>query len=237
MNKQWISGAAVTLFSIAVANAASAQERDTTETFESTARRLRPVKNAVELTLGAGYSQAFGTVGSQQPSLTDVNNAGGAVQVGVGYRLIPRLTLGVYGSGAMFGRGTQVDSSAHLYSTTAGFQVDYHFLPGGHEIDPWLSLGTGWRGYWENPNAGVTSLHGWEIARLQVGADYRWQRGVAVSPVIGADLTTFFTEKTPTTGGFTNVASPGVNTFVFAGVQGRFDIPTMAGAATQTARR
>jgi hypothetical protein len=69
-------------------------------------------------------------------------------------------------------------------------------------------------------------MQGVEWAKLQIGVDYRIDQAVAISPVVGADLTTFFTQSTPTSNGFTNTTNPTVNTFVFAGVQGRFDIPT-----------
>jgi hypothetical protein len=42
--------------------------------------------------------------------------------------------------------------------------------------------------------------------------------------VIGADLSTFFTQSTPEANGFHNLASPQVNTFLFAGLMGRFDL-------------
>jgi hypothetical protein len=80
-------------------------------------------------------------------------------------------------------------------------------------------------------------MHGWEIARLQVGVDYRLNRSIAVSPVLGADLTTFFTQATPASSSFTNISSPSVDAFVFAGLQGRFDIPTQSGGASHLASR
>jgi hypothetical protein len=215
-------GAIGTLF---VAGSASAEVQPKDEATEgASAKRLAPATNAVELTIGTGYEQGFGKFGSGQPSLTDVGTAGGAVQVGVGYRVIPRLTMGLYGSGAMFGRGDQVDSSADLYSAAAGFQADWHFLPGGHLLDPWISLGGGWRGYWINANSGNTSIQGMEIAKLQVGVDYRIAQSVSVSPVVGVDLSSFFTQSTPETNRFTNIANPDVNTFLFAGMMGRFDL-------------
>ena len=187
---------------------------------------LDPVKNAVELTVGTGYEQGFGKFSSKMPSLTDVGAGGGAVQVGVGYRIIPQLSLGLYASGAAFGQGDQVASSANLYSAAAGVQVDWHILPGGHALDPWISLGSGWRGYWIHENGATTSLQGMELAKLQLGVDYRLTRDVSISPVLGVDLSTFLTEGTPGANGFYNVASPEVNTFFFAGLMGRFDIPT-----------
>jgi hypothetical protein len=234
MNSKWII-AAVAASSVAVTGVASAQEKDQPSAESSKAGELAPATGAVELTIGTGYAQGFGNVASGQPSLTDVGQPGGAVQVGAGYRLIPQLTLGVYGSGAMFGRGDQVDGSSNLYSATAGVQADWHFLPSGNQIDPWVSLGTGWRGYWIHADQGTTAMHGLELAKLQVGADYRITRAVAISPVVGAGLSMFLTESTPASNGFQNISSPNVNTFVFGGVLGRFDVPTTA--SSQVASR
>jgi hypothetical protein len=220
------AGALVTTVSSAASAQTTTAPKDESSNASSEAS-LAPATHAIELTVGTGYQQAFGNIASNQPSLTDVATAGGAVQVGVGYRILPQLTLGLYGSGATFARGSTVDSSTNLYSAAAGVQADWHFLPSAHTLDPWVSLGTGWRGYWVHNDAGTTSLHGLELAKLQVGVDYRVTDGVAVAPVIGADLSTFLTQATPGND-FANVSSPNVNTFVFAGVQGRFDIPTSA---------
>jgi hypothetical protein len=76
-----------------------------------------------------------------------------------------------------------------------------------------------------------------EIAKLQVGLDYRIDRAVAISPVVGLDLSAFFTQSTPGSNAFGNVSNPNVNTFVFAGLQGRFDFPTGRGSASQMASR
>jgi hypothetical protein len=232
MNSKELTAAAVTMSSIFLCGVASAQDRD-----RERAGTLDPATGAVELTIGTGYAQGFGNVASGQPSLTDVARAGGAVQGGVGYRILPELTLGVYGAGGMFGRGDQVSSSADLFTATAGIQADWHFLPSAHELDPWVSLGTGWRGYWVHADQGDTSLQGMELAKLQLGVDYRLDKAIAVSPVIGGDISAFFTESTPTSGGFHSVASPEVNAFVFAGVLGRFDIPTGSASGSSVGSR
>jgi hypothetical protein len=75
-----------------------------------------------------------------------------------------------------------------------------------------------------------------ELAKLQLGVDYRVAQSVSVSPVVGVDLSTFFTQQTPETNRFTNITSPEVNTFLFLGMMGRFDIPTGT-RATQVASR
>jgi len=216
------SAEAQTLTEIVIQPGPTPPERDVV----LTNRALDPVKNAVELTIGTGYEQGFGRFSSRQPSLTDVGAGGGAVQIGVGYRVVPQLTLGLYASGAAFGQGDQLASSANLYSSAAGTQVDFHFLPGGHTLDPWISVGAGWRGYWINENGATTSLQGIELGKLQVGVDYRLNRDISISPVIGADLSAFFTEETAGAGGYHNIANPEVNTFFFAGLMGRFDIRT-----------
>jgi hypothetical protein len=70
-----------------------------------------------------------------------------------------------------------------------------------------------------------------------LGVDCRVDRAIAISPVVGADLTTFFTQSTPATQSFTKIDRPTVNAFVFAGLQGRFDIPTTAAGSSHVASR
>src|ERR1700730_15246051 len=122
MNRTWMAAAAAATGTMMLGGVARAQEvtKDVATQSEARSRDLPAAKNAVELTVGTGYAQGFGDVASGQPTLQDVSTAGGAVQLGVGYRLIPELTLGVYGSGATFGRGDRVDGSPNLYSATAG---------------------------------------------------------------------------------------------------------------------
>jgi hypothetical protein len=241
MNSNWITAAAGLIGTMVVTGVSSAQEissakqKDQPSSIETGKRDLRPVTQALELTLGTGYAQGFGKVMPNQPSLTDLGQAGGSLQLGVGYRVIPQLTLGVFGTGAMFGRGDQVDASTKIYSATSGVQADWHFLPAGHELDPWISLGSGWRGYWLHSDQGTVSMQGMELAKLQIGVDYRIDRAVAISPVVGVDLTTFLTQSTPETRAFNNISNPRVSSFLFAGLQGRFDISTAT--APQVAAR
>jgi len=208
-------------FAFAQAEQPSDEARDT-----APASRLAPANHALELTVATGYEQGFGKFASAQPSLSDMGTAGGAVQAGLGYRLIPQLTLGVYGSGAEFGRGGEIDPSAKLYSAAVGVQADFHLFPGGSELDPWFSLGGGWRGYWIDENAGKTSIQGLELGKLQIGVDIRLDQAIAISPVVGADLSTFFTQSTPDSNGYHNLGSAQLNTFLFAGIMGRFDLST-----------
>jgi hypothetical protein len=226
------------LFSTLLAtNVAGAQERDQGARLGAASDALAPATHDVEITIGTGYAQGFGKVASGGAKLTDSAQAGGGVELGVGYRVTSHLMLGVYGSGSMFSRADQVDSSTNLYSASAGIQAAWHFLPAYQTFDPWVSIGTGWRGFWINSNAGTSSLQGMDLGRLQVGVDYRLNDAISISPVASATLTSFFTQSQAGESGFSNISSPTVSTFLFAGLQGRFDIATSSEPRTQVAAR
>ena len=80
-------------------------------------------------------------------------------------------------------------------------------------------------------------MHGLELAKLQLGVDYRLAQAIAISPMIGADLSMFLTESSPASRSFSNITDPKVNTFVFGGLMGRFDIPVGSDASSRVAQR
>lgn len=67
-------------------------------------------------------------------------------------------------------------------------------------------------------------MQGLELARLQVGVDYRITPDVAVSPLIGAALDMFVSQDSPMTTGYAEIQSKKVNFSGFAGIAGRFDL-------------
>src|SRR5438105_12680447 len=85
----------VAVGSVFFGGAAYAQEK-------SNAQAPAPAEKAVEISVGAGYTQSFGDVAQGRSSLADTATAGGAVELGVGYRFVPQLSLGVYGAGAQY---------------------------------------------------------------------------------------------------------------------------------------
>jgi hypothetical protein len=186
-------------------------------------RDLSAVDDAVEITIATGYAQAFGATSSGQPNLTELGLAGWSLQLGVGYRLTPRLALAGYGGGAL-SQQAHLDGES-LYSALAGFRADWHFLPAGYEFDPWASLGAGWRGYWIEQAEGATSLQGFDLLKLQAGLDYRAERRAALGPVLGLDLSRFVWQAGPGAKSYEGTSHPRVNVFVFVGVMGRLDIP------------
>jgi hypothetical protein len=92
-------------------------------------------------------------------------------------------------------------------------------------MDPWVGLSTGWRGLWHVPDQGKsTALQGLEMARLQVGLDYRITPEVALAPVIGASMSIFLTQDGSATAGYETIGSPKPNFFFFGGLMARFDL-------------
>jgi hypothetical protein len=176
-----------------------------------------------EIAVGTGYAQGGGKLGGTLGNLEDIAGPGAAVEVDVGYRIIPQLTVGVYGTLAKSQHGDLIDSSTDVLGATAGVQAAWHFRP-QVSIDPWVSLGGGWRALWLDPAAGkVTSLQGLDVARLQLGVDYRVTKEIAIAPVIGGSVSLFVSQDSPMTTGYTAIPDKKVNFTGFVGLSGRFD--------------
>lgn len=189
-----------------------------------------------EIGVAAGYAQGGGKLGGTLGSLEDVAGPGAAVEVDVGYRILPPLAVGLYGTIAKSQHGDLLDSNTGVLGATAGIQAAWHFRP--HvSIDPWVSLGAGWRALWLDPGAGkVTSLQGLDVARLQLGVDYRVTKEIAIAPVIGASLSLFVSQDSPMTTSYTEIADKKVNVTGFVGLAGRFDFGGAGRARESVAR-
>jgi hypothetical protein len=217
--------AAVPVVSLLVATSALAESKDAPSNDNNVfTEQTSPVSNALELGVGAGYSQGFGDIAKRRNTVQDLSGPGASVEVDVGYRLSPQFMIGLYGTGSQFARGDSLANGTDVRSVSAGVQAQYHFRP-SYTVDPWVGLATGWRGTWLSPDVGKdTSLQGLELARLQVGADYRISPEIAIAPVIGADLSMYLSENGPGLSGYTNLSDPRVNTTIFAGLAARFDV-------------
>ena len=180
-------------------------------------------KRAFEIGVSTGYTQGAGKLGGTLGNLEDIAGPGGAVEVDLGYRIIPQLLVGAYGTLARHQQGDSLDGDTSVLTATAGVQAAWHFRSDA-AIDPWVSLGTGWRAAWLSPDQGkVTSLQGFELARLQVGADYRITKDIAIAPVVGGSLSLFVSQDSPMTTSYTEIQDKKVNFTGFAGLAGRFD--------------
>jgi hypothetical protein len=176
-----------------------------------------------EIAAATGYAQGGGGLGGTLGNLEDVAGPGAAVEVDVGARIIPQLAVGVYGTLAKSQHGDRIQRSTEVLGAAAGVQAAWHFRP-DVSLDPWLSLGAGWRALWLAPDAGkVTSLQGVDLARLQVGVDYRVTKEIAIAPVIGGSVSMFVRQDSPMTAGYTEIADKKVSFTGFVGLSGRFD--------------
>jgi outer membrane protein W len=195
-------------------------------------RRLAAPQNALELSVGTGYTQGFGSL-SSGVGMPSVVSPGISADVGVGYRIDPKWA--VLWSGSYQDLNAERTATAHGFTTSLALQ--YHLAP-MNRLDPWVELGAGYRILVEDPKTGPSLVtHGVQLARVRVGLDFRAGEAVALGPVIGADATLFLFQDFPSVQ--TNIADPRVSTFVFAGLQGRFDIggSTRSSAVASVAKR
>jgi hypothetical protein len=113
-------------------------------------RSLSAPKSAFELSVLPGYSQPFGDI-ERGFSIRDTAGGGGSVQLGAAYRIAPRWSLGLVGGYGQYGNGDGRATYVNAGDATtvmAGVEGAFHALPYGR-IDPFVTLGTGWRGMWE----------------------------------------------------------------------------------------
>jgi len=215
----------VSAISLLLPTAALAQpQTDATEDASAFDHHVAAPGNAFELGVATGYSQGGGPVGGALAHLEDISGAGAAVELDAAYRINPTFSIGAYGTFSKYATGDQVSGNADVLGASAGIQAAAHLRP-DRSVDPWISLGAGWKGLWLNADQGKnTSLQGLDLARIQLGVDYRVTKDAAISPVIGGSLGLFVSQDSPMTDGYTEINDKKVNFTGFAGLAGRFDL-------------
>ncbi len=184
-------------------------------------QHVRAPSDAFELKVGTGYTQGFGNVAPGRP-IDDVAGAGIGASADVDYRINIPWSIGVEGQYQEFSSAQNTSSRGLAVNLGA----TYHFMPVLHG-DPWLRFGTGYRFVWENDPVGAPNLsvlrHGLDVLTLKIGYDVRATEDVALGPVVGADLNVFLWQDA-SNGSAGALSSAQVGTFVYAGLQGRFDM-------------
>lgn len=168
----------------------------------------------LELAVGLGAATSTGDIGDGMTA-DDLIGSAGQLDLQIGHRITPNLTLGFYSNAQAAGDGA--------YTGAAGIEADYHIRP-DTSLDPWISVGTGLRAYLVDdgdPTLGV----GVELARLQLGVDFRTGKNLAFGPVLGASASLYGAEKRPMED-FHELSDKGLNWTFTAGVAGRFNLFT-----------
>ena len=180
--------------------------------------------NAFEIGLQGGYTQPFGDV-ERNRSFGDISNAGGAVALDLGYRFTPYVSLSILSQYHEQVVNRNVVGESDLRGFAGTIQGTFHFMPYGG-LDPYLTLGAGYRVLWEGIPGDDNDVltHGFQLARAMVGVDFRVSDSVALGPVAGADLNLFLWERDGATTETREIDDPRPSTFVFAGLSARFDI-------------
>ena len=185
--------------------------------------------SAFELGIAGGYAQSFSPAATGGPNGRVLSTGeGGALEADLGWRASSNVAIGVWGHGAQLGMTAAQAPPAiprNLYEAAAGLGGTWHFLPSSAHLDPWLSLGTGWRGQWFGYGDGATyAAHGLELVRARVGLDIRVSRAVAIGPIIGGTLDDYLTQQLPG-GRWVAVSGRPLAGSFFAGIRGTLDVP------------
>lgn len=184
---------------------------------------VRAPRRSFEVGVNGGYTQPFGEIKDGQ-GFTDIVDAGGLVGLMLGYRFTPHWSLegttSFHESAVDTRQGEQLD----VRGLTVGVQGTFHARP-YERVDPYVSLGAGYRMLWLVPDFEPNMLiHGFELAKVMVGVDFRVSEDVALGPVVGADLNLLLWENGSPDVNDDNIDDPRPSTFLFAGVAGRFDV-------------
>jgi hypothetical protein len=184
-------------------------------------QHLGAPSHAFELTVATGYTQGIGMLAPTR-TVSDVSGAGLGGSLDMDARLDRSWSIGIETQYQEF--MPRQDSWAR--GLALNFGATYHFLP-VLRGDPWVRLGTGYRIFYESDPAGQTggtwTQHGFELVAAKLGYDVRISEDVALAPVVGADINVFVWQD-PTNPPTHIMSSAEPAAFVYAGLQGRFDI-------------
>ena len=207
---------------IGTALPAMAQEASDVEGEAPRGTVLAP-KNAFEVGIDGGYNQPFGKIDSSS-NVSDVAHAGGAIGLDLAWRATPIFGIGGFGEIHANAADSNLGPSGSVGGGAAGILASFHFLP-YKVIDPYATVGGGYRGMWASPGTGAGHVfHGIEGARIRAGVDFRATKDIAVGPLVGADVNVFLADHNSATGITSDIASKSANTFIFAGLGARFDV-------------
>lgn len=204
---------AIVAASIALVTATPAHAEEHPWTLGSTTAPRR----AFEITVGTGYTQPFGSL-ERGVGMPSVATPGQGLEIGFGYRMNERWSLALT---SQFAELT-AERAHGARIVTASATATYHLRP-SLRFDPWIDVASGYRRLWETSidRRNVLVTQGLQIVRLRGGLDFR-EGSMAAGPVVGADANVFLWQDA--NDATRAIAAPRLSVFVFAGVQGRWDL-------------
>ncbi len=166
---------------------------------------------ALEIGFAVGSDQVYGSLGAGLQALGEM---GAALELEVALRIDPRWAVGAHASGSVYSGARTFGRGA-----AAGLHVTRRFLP-HRPVQPWISVGAGWRAQWLSAREGDGPCHGVELVRLRVGVDEAVTSRMSLSPVLGVAAATFLSYGDA--GHRRDVRGLRPSLIVFAGLMSRF---------------
>jgi hypothetical protein len=187
-------------------------------------RPMPAVDDSLELSLGGGFMQGAGGTAANTPDREDLGGAGGGSELMIGHRALPGLSVGGYLTLEGYTNGDAVSASDEVVGVSVGIKSDFHLRP-HRTVDPWISTGFGVR--WltvGNTSEDKLTLRGLDLARLQLGVDYRINPKFAIAPFIGAAATLYLDKDTPMSRGYVATTERELSWTFTGGLLGRFNL-------------
>lgn len=185
---------------------------------------LAAPNRALEVGVETAYTQPFGDIGNDRP-IGEVVDQGIGFGLDLNYRINPRWAIGWHAFYHESMADERVRDTMNVRGGTGGIHATYHIAP-YERIDPYVSLGTGYRVLMQDRDADGADMwqHGLQLGKARVGVDIRLNSSVAVGPFIGADMNMFLFENPEGEAGNREIPNKDLSSFVYAGVAGRFDL-------------
>lgn len=185
---------------------------------------MRAPRSAFEIGLNTGYTQGFGSIADGLP-VGRVADAGIGFGLDLAYRVSPMFSIGLAGQFQEFSPDTKIKAGTDVRGVTTTLLSTVHFSP-YDTLDPFVQIGAGYRMLWTLPPGKNNDVltHGFQLAKLNLGLDVRVSKDVALGPMVGADLNLFLWTNPEGSVGNRKIEDTSISTYIYAGLQGRFDI-------------
>jgi hypothetical protein len=152
---------------------------------------LAPAAAHAQLELGAriGWAVPAGHAYSGS-NLAALVNGALPLQLDVGYRLTPALSVGAYASWALARVDAHVTEAAGVKGASvlrAGLRVSYALLDLSPTLVPWAGLGAGYQRLNLDAASDFTYT-GWDVALVEMGADWKVSPSLRAGPFVSWSL-------------------------------------------------